>query len=86
MSYTKGPWLLDEHGELCGGSCEILRVTSDYRIVCNNPCNKSLIEAAPEILEALKELRACIDETRGKSAHEALIKADKAIKKAEGGE
>jgi hypothetical protein len=39
---------------------------------------------APELLEALKALVACIDETRGMNAWNALEQANKAISKAEG--
>lgn len=40
--------------------------------------------AAPELLEALVNLRKCIMETRGPDATEALFAADAAIAKAKG--
>ena len=46
--------------------------------------NARLIASAPELLEALKALVACIDETRGMNAWNALEQANKAISKAEG--
>ena len=46
--------------------------------------NARLMITAPELLEALKALVACIDETRGMNAWSALEQANKAITKAEG--
>jgi len=43
-----------------------------------------LVASAPELLGALKALVACIDETRGINAWNALEQANKAISKAEG--
>lgn len=44
--------------------------------------NARLISAAPDLLEALEGLVACIDETRGANATDALHKARAAIAKA----
>lgn len=84
--HTPGPWRFDTFGELTSNSHGILWVNNDEHIVYNNHHDRPLIEAAPDLLEALKDLRSCIDETRGSDAHKALLKADEAIKKAEGGE
>lgn len=43
-----------------------------------------LIAASPDLYEALKDLRACIMETRGPCSHVAVLAADAALKKAEG--
>ena len=53
-------------------------------VVCKKDEAKLRLEkAAPDLLAALKELRDCISETRGRSAWEAVIRADAAIAKAE---
>lgn|GEM_PF-2594208 len=43
-----------------------------------------LFAASPDLYEALKGLRACIMETRGTDASDAVVAADAALAKAEG--
>jgi hypothetical protein len=72
---TNDYWIRDMYGI---GICEMTstRVQSE--------ANARLIASAPELLDALKALVACIDETRGMNAWNALEQANKAIAKAEG--
>jgi hypothetical protein len=62
----------------------VTRMLGDDEDDLEGMANARLIASAPELLEALKALVACIDETRGMNAWNAFEQANKAISKAEG--
>ena len=64
--------LLDTHGNM-------LQVFEEYR-----SDRKRLKAGKAELVAALKDLRACISETRGRDATKAVEAADAALAKAEG--
>jgi hypothetical protein len=75
-SFCYNPYIVDAEGNEVVGC--------DEYCVFSTPENVRLMVHAPELLEALKALVACIDETRGMNAWNALEQANKAISKAEG--
>jgi hypothetical protein len=74
--YADNPFIVDANGETVVGC--------DEYYVFSKPENVRLMVHAPELLDALKALVVCIDETRGMNAWNALEQANKAIAKAEG--
>ena len=91
--HTPGPWHTERNsihaGSItCVHGCRNLDWIEIWAEVRAEGCetreaDAQLICAAPDMLAALKELRDCISETRGRSAWEAVIRADAAIAKAE---
>lgn len=97
MSYTKGPWSISRRSKstelkdifISAGGEYVARVVVPYtsKSIEEYEANASLIAAAPDLLEALKDSRwhiANIVGPSGGQAHErnALIKIDAAIAKA----
>ena len=91
MSHTPGPWINDrshpewERNVVWSGDMVVARVVDDQH--ANADANARLIAAAPDLLAALIRM----DEEFGtqnytKSADDAVIMAQAAIKKATGGE
>lgn len=83
---TKGPWFWDE--ESLGNKHHIV-FGNGYPIEMTSKENKALIAAAPELLEALRQLRDYVEDVCAVSSddcHEdhSLNLANKAIKKALG--
>ena len=80
MKHTPGPWIHDEHGILMAGKIQIASILPQ-----NRDSNARLIAAAPDMLEALKELTRVIT-TLGdvNEINAALNKALDAINKANG--
>jgi len=88
MKHTPGPWLVhgpyDAEYEICAGPSGqlIVRVEPDEANNTQTLFNAHLIAAAPELFESLQAVVACISETRGMPAYDALAKARAAIAKA----
>lgn len=93
--HTKGPWIVMEYtdGEIqicANGGNEKIAVmtwTTGGTPTENDRANAKLLAAAPELLEALREIRNEMSEsgnTWEKSGKIALWKANEAIAKAEG--
>jgi hypothetical protein len=90
--HTPGPWRFDEHGDdrIVGDRLCVALITLGVDDgAMRGPifrANANLIAAAPELLEALKGLRALIIGECGASTYECIDgeRADAAIRKAEG--
>lgn len=83
---TKAPWFWDEEGL---GNKHHIVFGKGYPIEMTSKENKSLISAAPELLEALRQLRDYVEDVCGVSSDDChedhpLNLANKAIKKALG--
>nr|DAH84936.1 MAG TPA: hypothetical protein [Caudoviricetes sp.] len=83
---AKGPWFWDEEGL---GNKHHIVFGKGYPIEMTSKENKSLIAAAPELLEALRQLRDYVEDVCAVSSDDChedhpLNLANKAIKKALG--
>ncbi len=78
--HTPGPWIADEDGWIADSSGTYVvdyAGCGTHEAYWSNPADKALVLAAPDLLEALQELRyACTDK--------AEMMADAAIEKALG--
>lgn len=88
MKHTKGPWYLDEYGNLKSDSSKSTRNMVAFHGVCISDsdeakANTALIAAAPDLLEALKGLYTNLF-TDGFVTIDHMEKARAAIAKAEG--
>jgi hypothetical protein len=92
VAHTPGPWTaressLSQDGNLWFIHADITRAHSGRVAEAWNEANASLVAAAPELLEALREVVASWDGTRdviGPTIKAKLARADAAIAKAEG--
>lgn len=93
MSHTPGPWVAEfgrdgsfsieaDRQGIAGGLLVLASRNEHPLLVDQMHANARLIAAAPDLLEALEAICACISETRGTDATEAVHKAESAIKKA----
>lgn len=70
MSYTPGPWRVNESKERVwiegtGRGCGVPRIAIVDDSAGTEPGNANLLAAAPELLEALEELASVINESEG---------------------
>ena len=87
-SFTPGPWTVEKHEKSTvsmGGQCVIVAPAPDGASYGEQVANAALISAAPELLEALRDLRgwANIVETHPQYGRLAK-KVNAAIAKAQG--
>jgi hypothetical protein len=85
--HTPGPWLLDQSAEMSsisasGADGEYIGIT--YMTLPNHEANASLIAAAPDLLEALRDMVTYGHETHGTQVLLARKAARAAIAKATG--
>ena len=94
--YTPGPWVADiDNGDTPGHRmAALVRIGKDYWIKngsiggTSDDANARLMAAAPELLDALKALRAAVQlvpEMNNMKYDELGVQVNKAIAKAEGG-
>lgn len=79
--HTPGPWVNTGNGIHSGTRCV---ATTHMNPKEQRDIDARLIAAAPDLLEALKDLCSHINETRGSNADNALFAARLAIAKATG--
>lgn len=96
MKHTPGPWHINEDQKDCGAGKLSIEAKDEYFIAqvdesVSQEANAKLIAAAPELLEALRELDECYCEAGNDLSKEdrhrhrmTLIKARAAIEKATG--
>lgn len=93
MSHTPGPWVVGERkgchtpidsDSWFGLAKVVTRMGGSRKDEPTGVANARLIAAAPELLEALEALVACITETRGPNANDAVTAARTVIAKAKG--
>ena len=86
INYTKGEWILNKEPYL-GKDTYILWVAGEGQIakITTNKANAQLIASAPDLYEALKNLRHIYtDYLKGSRELDFWVKVDKALAKAEG--
>ena len=90
MSHTSGPWKATDSGNgILSGSTWVVHnfPKGEHGMVIDNPMDRFLIAAAPELLEALKLLLSAYEEAHNRfdlGDCDGSIKARAAIAKAEG--
>ena len=79
--HTPGPWIAKPFSPLTNAHPNLwgeIQFGTDEEVIAEGVyegADARLIAAAPDMLEALKNLSACISETRGSDAYLALIAA-----------
>lgn len=90
MKHTPGPWHDDGYriyAPTCNADKRNSRVIVEYKHVDNfNYADGPLLAAAPELLQAVKELKAIVRGWSDSSFNGLMPQIEALIKKAEGGE
>jgi hypothetical protein len=58
MMHTKGPWVVDEYGDITANGEDVAHVVGAYGFA-ENDANARLIAAAPRLLAALQAAVSC---------------------------